>query len=121
MAYDHCELEFSCSNSPEKGYENRSWDDRLHSLFFRALPCVCLSAHQEHNGSNNVISIHDQQLPQQQQCSCVDESPKSSMDYLCSPLVDRQAEEFITAFYEQMRLQRQESYLQCQEMLERAT
>ena len=47
--------------------------------------------------------------------------PKSSMDYLCSPLVDRQVEEFISAFYEQMRLKRQDSYKQCQEMLARAT
>ena len=98
MAYDHCELEFYCNSNPEKGYENRLWDDRLHSLFLRDLPCVCLSAHQKHNVRNNVISIDDQQLPQQQ-CSCVDQFTKSSMDYLCPPLVDRQVEEFITEFY----------------------
>jgi len=115
---DHCE-EFSCSSTPVKGNEKRSWDDHLHFLLLRALPCVCHSAHEDHNGSNIVISINDQ--TPQRQCSCVDESPKFPTDELFSPQVDRRAEEFITAFHEQMRLQRQDSYHQCQEMLARAT
>jgi hypothetical protein len=113
---DHCELEFSCSSTPLKGNKKRSWDDHLHFLLFRALPCVCTTALEQQNGSNS-ISINEQQ----QQRFSVDESPKSPMDDLCSPQVDRQAEEFITAFYEQMRLQRQDSYQRCQEMLARAT
>ena len=64
-------------------------------------------------------SSQDQQLPQQQ-CSCVDQFTKSSMDYLYPPLVDRQVEEFITEFYKQIRLQSQDSYKQCEEMLARA-
>lgn len=116
---DRCELEFSCSSTPLKRNEKRSWEDHLHFLLVRALPCVCPTAHEDHNGTNNVFSINEQQ---QQQRLSVDESPKSPMDDLCStPQVDRRAEEFITAFYEQMRLQRQDSYQRCQEMLARAT
>lgn len=120
---DHCELEFSfsCSSTPVKGNENRSWDDQLHFFLLRALPCVCATANEEQHESNIVISINDHHQQQQPQCSGFDESPKFAMDGFCSPQVDRKAEEFITAFYEQMRLQRQESYLQCQEMLARAT
>lgn len=116
---DHCELEFSCSSTPVKDNEKISWDDQLHFLLLKALPCVCPTANEDQNGSSSVTSIHEQQP--QQQCSRVDESSKSPMNDLCSPQVDRKAEEFITAFYQQMRLQRQESYLQCQEMLARAT
>jgi hypothetical protein len=111
---DRCE-EFSCSSTPVKGIEKRY----LHFLLSRALPCVCLTAQEDQYGSNNVISIHYQE--QQQQFSCVDESPQSPMDDFSSPQVDRRAEEFITAFYMQMRLQRQDSYQQYQEMLARAT
>jgi len=113
VAYDRVLLnfddrgeEFSCSSTPVKGNEQRSWDDHLHSLLFRALPCNSeLSANEPQNGSPSI-----------------DESPKSPMDDLWrSPQVDRRAEEFITEFYKQMRLQRQDSYQQCQEMLARAT
>lgn len=116
---DHCE--FSCSSTPVKGHEKRSWDDHFHFLLCRALPCVCPTAHDDQNGSHKVMSIDDHQQQLQLQCCCVDETPKAPMDDLCSPRVDIQAEEFITAFYRQMRLQRQDSFLQYQEMLARAT
>ena len=66
---------------------------------------------------NTWQSSQDQQLPQQQ-CSCVDQSTKSSMDYLYPLLVDRQEKEFIIEFYKEIRLQSQYSYKQ--EMLARA-
>ena len=60
---------------------------------------------------NTWQSSQDQQIPQQQ-CSYVDQSTKSFMGYLYPLLVDRQAEEFITEFYKEIRLQSQHSYKQ---------
>ena len=53
------------------------------------MPCISGSAHEDPNVSNKVITINDEQ--EQEQCSCADELPKSSMDDLCSPQVDRRA------------------------------
>jgi hypothetical protein len=52
-------------------------------------------------------------------CTCVSTTTCSNCCF--SSEIDRQAEEFIATFYQQMRLQRQDSYGKCQEMLARGS
>jgi fructose-1,6-bisphosphatase/inositol monophosphatase family enzyme len=52
-------------------------------------------------------------------CRRISNSSREDQDY--GHQVDRQAEEFIAKFYEQLRLQNRMSLLQYQEMLDRGT
>lgn len=53
--------------------------------------------------------------------SCTFVSTTRCSNCSLSSEIDRQAEEFISSFYQQMRLQRQDSYGKCQEMLARGS
>lgn len=53
--------------------------------------------------------------------SCTYVSTTRCSNCSLSSEIDRQAEEFISSFYQEMRLQRQDSYGKCQEMLARGS
>eukprot|EP01018_Ginkgo_biloba_P015305 Gb_17084 [translate_table: standard] len=127
---DH--YEFSCSSTPViasiSGGRRSSIFCDVHRLLLRALPCVHISdSKAEHesvclslNSDLHLFNV-DQTLDPLPTISN-NSSPATTRCSNCSSpdsLVGRQAEEFIARFYYQLRLQRQDSYGNCQEMLAR--
>ncbi|GLJ44899.1 hypothetical protein SUGI_0945260 [Cryptomeria japonica] len=120
------EYEFSCNSTPmvkrrasllsysgAKKHGGR-WDQRF---LMATMPCIAKEAE----------SVINSTIPQFIQCGedFLDSSRRTSSapPYLSTRSelseIDRQAEEFIASFYEEMRLQRQDSFLNYREMLNR--
>ncbi|GLJ44903.1 hypothetical protein SUGI_0945340 [Cryptomeria japonica] len=97
--------QFSCSSTPVKRSKRSTWD-----WMRPLLGCINAKEMRRFSLSFPRLSI---------ECSSPCSSDNNN-ESLCVE-VDVEAEEFIAKFYEQMDLQRQDSYVKCQEMLARGT
>lgn len=133
------EYEFSCSNSPVIFHTSKK---KHHYFPIHILHFPCIHTHQvaEKGEPNTLVfpkldysneyfsndCLHPNDLPAVQKLSpllsplCQRISCSSSEDDNDQE-VDRQADEFIAQFYEQLKMQNQMTFLQYQEMLDRGT
>ncbi|GLJ50438.1 hypothetical protein SUGI_1074740 [Cryptomeria japonica] len=120
------EYEFSCSNTPISFHIGK----KRHN-FFPSIPCIQPHADEGDCYSNAIVvsqsEFFSKNIMDFSDLPCVDESTRplspfcggNNLSCCEEERVDREAEEFISRFYQQMRLQRQGSFLQYDEMLAR--
>jgi hypothetical protein len=133
------EYEFSCSNSPAIFHTAK----KKHHYFptnILHFPCIYPHEVEDKEEPNTIVFPKLDYSNEYFSNDCLDpydlpavQKPSPLLSPLCGRIssssneddndnqVDRQAEEFIAKFYEQLRLQNQMSLLQYQEMLDRGT
>lgn len=132
------EYEFSCSNSPVNPvlFHMDKYKRKQHHFPTHILRFPCIRPHPVEDDKEDLNAFVLPQLDNNNEYfskDFLDQNNLPSLEKLSpllSPLsrgennehqVDREAEEFIAKFYEQLRLQNQISSLQYQEMLDRGT
>ncbi|GLJ50437.1 hypothetical protein SUGI_1074730 [Cryptomeria japonica] len=120
------EYEFSCSNSPAFPSLSFHWGKKKHN-FFPSIPCIQPHTAGEDECYSNAIVVSQCEFFTKNNMDLkdlpgVDQSTRPLSPFCCiEERVDREAEEFISRFYQQIQLQRQVSFVQYNEMLARGS